>query len=118
MNGKSSGKGAFAGCGKTDMNTDRPEKTQKKRSIAMELSILFIGLLLLIMVSMLVMNTTYLTRFYELRLQFTLKQAYRQVDSHVSYTEGVDRDYLRMSSGLSSAQETLLSSSRIRSFPL
>ena len=93
MNGKSSGKGAFAGCGKTDMNTDRPEKTQKKRSIAMELSILFIGLLLLIMVSMLVMNTTYLTRFYELRLQFTLKQAYRQVDSHVSYTEGVDRDY-------------------------
>ena len=61
----------------------------------MELSVLFIGLLLLIMVAMLVMNTAYLTRFYELRLQLTLKKAYRQVDQHVSDSDGVDIDYFR-----------------------
>ena len=59
----------------------------------MELSILFIGLLLLILVAMLFMNNAYLTRFYELRLQLTLKKAYREVDRHVTADEGVDIDY-------------------------
>ena len=59
----------------------------------MELSVLFIGLLLLILIAMLFMNTTYLTRFYELRLQLTLKNAYHQVDQHVSSGDGVDTEY-------------------------
>ncbi len=63
----------------------------------MELSVLFIGLLLLIMVAMLVMNTAYLTRFYELRLQLTLKKAYHQVDQHVSAQEGADQEYFTQS---------------------
>ena len=85
-----------AGSGRSSLTspeTASTGKTQKKRSIALELSILFIGLLLLIMVAMLIMNTTYLTRFYELRLQVTLKNAYREVDSHVSTSQGVDTDY-------------------------
>lgn len=57
-------------------------KKQKHRSIALELSVLFIGLLLMIMIAMLFMNNAYLTRFYELRLQYTLKKAYTQVDQH------------------------------------
>ena len=65
----------------------------KRRSIAMELSVLFIGLLLMIMVAMLCMNSAYLTRFYEVRLQVTLKKAYHQVDAHVSSTTGVDTEY-------------------------
>ena len=69
------------------------EKKPKNRSIAMELSILFIGLLLLILIAMLFMNNTYLTRFYELRLQLTLKKAYREVDRHVTADDGVDIDY-------------------------
>ena len=69
------------------------EKKPKNRSIAMELSILFIGLLLLILIAMLFMNNTYLTRFYELRLQLTLKKAYREVDRHVTADDGVDNDY-------------------------
>ena len=71
----------------------KPEKNKKKRSIAMELSVLFIGLLLLILVAMLFLNDTYLTRFYELRLQLTLKKAYRQVDQHVTESDGVDTEY-------------------------
>ena len=69
------------------------EKKPKNRSIAMELSILFIGLLLLILIAMVFMNNTYLTRFYELRLQLTLKKAYREVDRHVTADDGVDNDY-------------------------
>lgn len=75
------------------MRTTENGKKAKKRSIAMELSILFIGLLLLIMVAMLYMNSAYLTRFYELRLQRTLESAYRQADAHVSPEEGVDEEY-------------------------
>ena len=75
------------------MKNVKPEKKQKQRSIAMEMSVLFIGLLLLIMVAMLVMNNAYLTQFYELRLQHTLEKAYRQVDAHVSSGTGVDTDY-------------------------
>ena len=71
------------------------QKKRKHRSIALELSVLFIGLLLLIMIAMLFMNNTYLTRFYELRLQYTLKKAYTQVDQHVDASEGVDIDYFR-----------------------
>ena len=71
------------------------KQKQKQRSIALELSVLFIGLLLLVLVAMLFMNNAYLTRFYELRLQLTLKKAYRQVDQHVSDSDGVDIDYFR-----------------------
>lgn len=73
----------------------KTENNPKKRSIALELSVLFIGLLLLILVAMLFMNNTYLTRFYELRLQLTLKKAYYQVDQHVSSEDGVDTDYFK-----------------------
>ncbi len=65
----------------------------KRRSIALELFVVFISLLLLILVVMLCMNHAYLTRFYEMRLQFTLKNAYHEVDSHVSAESGVDQDY-------------------------
>lgn len=68
-------------------------KKKKSRSIASELSVLFIGLLLLILVAMLFMNNTYLTQFYEVRLQRTLKKAYHQVDQHVSEEDGVDTAY-------------------------
>ncbi len=72
----------------------KSDKTQgKRRSIAMELFVLFIGLLLLIMVALLCMNNAYLTRFYEMRLRFTLKKAYHEVDAHVSSENGVDREY-------------------------
>ena len=71
----------------------KPEKKTKRRSIALELSVLFIGLLLVILAAMLLVNDTYLTRFYELRLQITLKNAYRQVDQHVSQSQGVDTEY-------------------------
>ncbi len=54
---------------------------------------LFIGLLLSVMVAMLFVNNLYLTRFYELRLQHTLKTAYAKVDAHVSTEEGVDTEY-------------------------
>ena len=70
-------------------------KKQKHRSIALELSVLFIGLLLMIMIAMLFMNNAYLTRFYELRLQYTLKKAYTQVDQHVDASDGVDIEYFR-----------------------
>lgn len=72
-------------------------KKQKHRSIALELSVLFIGLLLMIMIAMLFMNNAYLTRFYELRLQYTLKKAYTQVDQHVDASDGVDIEYFRIS---------------------
>ena len=71
----------------------KPENQTKRRSIALELSVLFISLLLVILAVMLLVNDTYLTRFYELRLQITLKKAYRQVDQHVSESEGVDTEY-------------------------
>ncbi len=70
----------------------KPEKI-KKRSIAMELSVLFIGLLLLVMVAMFFVNNLYMTRFYEVRIMYTLKKAYKQVDEHVSTEDGVDTDY-------------------------
>ncbi len=69
------------------------KKKTKRRSIAMELSVLFIGLLLFVMIAMLFMNNLYLTRFYEVRLQHTLKVVYKQVDKHVSAEDGVDTDY-------------------------
>ncbi len=59
----------------------------------MELSVLFIGLLLFVMVAMLFVNTLYLSRFYEVRLQHTLRSVYRLVDEHVSSEDGVDTDY-------------------------
>ncbi len=70
----------------------KPDKI-KKRSIAMELSVLFIGLLLLVMVAMLFVNNLYLTRFYEVRIVYVLKKAYTQVDAHVSSEDGVDTEY-------------------------
>lgn len=59
----------------------------------MELSVLFIGLLLFVMVAMLFVNNLYLSRFYEVRLQYTLRSVYRLVDEHVSSEDGVDTDY-------------------------
>ncbi len=92
--------GSVSGSGSTSRSdsgsvsgSGKGSKKLKKRSIAMELSVLFIGLLLLVMVAMLCLNNLYLTRFYELRLQNTLKKAYVQVDAHVSAETGVDTEY-------------------------
>lgn len=68
-------------------------KQLKKRSIAVELSAVFIGLLLIVMVAMLFVNNLYLTRFYEVRIVYTLKKAYHKVDEHVSGEDGVDTEY-------------------------
>ncbi len=75
------------------MKTRNKEKKKKRRSIAAELSVLFIGLLILIMVAMLFINNTYLTQFYELRLRRTLHKAYLEVDSHVLADGGVDTEF-------------------------
>ena len=75
------------------MKTRNKEKKKKRRSIAAELSVLFIGLLILIMVAMLFINNTYLTQFYELRLRRTLHKAYLEVDSHVLDDGGVDTEF-------------------------
>ena len=75
------------------MKTRNKEKKKKRRSIAAELSVLFIGLLILIMVALLIINNTYLTQFYELRLRRTLHKAYLEVDDHVQADSGVDMDF-------------------------
>ena len=68
-------------------------KSRKPRTIAGQLTILFIGLLVFVMASMLFVNNAYMARFYELRLRHTLTRAYAQVDAHISADGEVDEEY-------------------------
>ena len=69
------------------------KKYRKPRTIAGQLSLLFIGLLVFVMASLLLVNNAYMARFYELRLRHTLINAYNQVDAHISADQEVDESY-------------------------
>ena len=64
-----------------------------KKSIARQLALLFIGLLVAVMTVMLLVNNIYMPRFYEMRLQRTLKRAWQQVDAHISADGTVDEEF-------------------------
>ena len=68
-------------------------KSGKSRSIAGQLCILFIGLLVFVMAAMLLVNNAYMARFYELRLRHTLSTAYAEVDRHIAEDGKVDTSY-------------------------
>ena len=68
-------------------------RSGKSRSIAGQLSILFIGLLVFVMAAMLLVNNAYMARFYELRLRHTLSTAYAEVDRHIAEDGKVDTSY-------------------------
>ena len=68
-------------------------KSGKTRSIAGQLCILFIGLLVFVMAAMLLVNNAYMARFYELRLRHTLTSAYKEVDRHIAEDGSVDGTY-------------------------
>jgi len=68
-------------------------KSGKSRSIAGQLCILFIGLLVFVMAAMLLVNNAYMARFYELRLRHTLTSAYKEVDRHIAEDGSVDGTY-------------------------
>ncbi len=68
-------------------------KRGRQRSIAAQLSILLIGVLVLVMAAMLFVNNAYMARFYEMRLRHTLASAYMQVDAHISEEGHVDEAY-------------------------
>ena len=69
------------------------KKSGKSRSIAGQLCILFIGLLVFVMAAMLLVNNAYMARFYELRLRHTLTTAYKEVDRHIGEDGSVDGSY-------------------------
>ena len=60
-----------------------------KKSIARQLAMIFIGLLLTVIVAMLLANSVFLERFYEIRLRSILTRAYSLVDAHIT-AGGVD----------------------------
>ena len=54
---------------------------------------MFIGVLVFVMAAMLLVNTTFLERFYELRLRRTLTHAYELIDAHIEQDSGVNSSY-------------------------
>ena len=54
-----------------------------KKSVARQLAVMFISLLVLVMVAMLFANNVFLERFYEIRLRSILIRAYTLVDAHI-----------------------------------
>ena len=63
-----------------------------KKSVARQLAVMFISLLVLVMVAMLFANNVFLERFYEIRLRSILIRAYTLVDAHIG-EDGIDEDY-------------------------
>lgn len=64
-----------------------------RRSIAKEMAGVFIGLMALVLVANLVINNVFMERYYVMKLQKTLTQAYTQIDSHITDTQ-IDMAYL------------------------
>ena len=63
-----------------------------KRSITVQVSVIFIGLITAVLATNLLVNTFFLERFYILKLQKTLVSAYHQLDDHIE--EGsIDTEY-------------------------
>ena len=60
-----------------------------KHSISRQIAAVFIGLMVLVLAANLAANGFFLERYYITRLQRTLKDAYRQVDEHIT-EDGVD----------------------------
>lgn len=65
-----------------------------KKSIARQLAVMFISLLVLVMVAMLFANNVFLERFYEVRLRSILTRAYTLVDAHIGQ-DGIDENYFQ-----------------------
>ena len=63
-----------------------------KKSVARQLAVMFISLLVLVMVAMLFANNVFLERFYEIRLRSILIRAYTLVDAHIG-EDGIDENY-------------------------
>lgn len=55
-----------------------------KRSIAKEMAVIFIGLMALVLAANLVINNIFMEKYYVMKLQKTLIQAYTQIDSHIT----------------------------------
>lgn len=63
-----------------------------KHSISRQIAAIFISLMLLVLVANLLVNGFFLERYYIVKLQRTLEDAYQLVDEHIS-EEGLDADY-------------------------
>lgn len=63
-----------------------------KRSIAREMTVVFIGLMGVVLAANLLINNFFMERFYIMKLQKTLVNAYMQIDEHIG-TDRVDTEY-------------------------
>ncbi len=63
-----------------------------KRSIAKEMAVIFIGLMVLVLSANLLINNFFMERFYIMKLQKTLVKAYRMIDEHIQDGQ-VDTEY-------------------------
>ena len=65
-----------------------------KHSIARQMTGVFVGLIVLVLAGNLLVNNFFLERYYEVRLQETLTDAYEMLNEHV-YEETVDTDFFQ-----------------------
>ena len=63
-----------------------------KHSIARQLALIFIGMILLVMLANILVNTFFLERFYTYSLEKALIRMYDMIDGHVT-EDGADREY-------------------------
>ncbi len=73
---------------------NRGRQNAMKNSIAKQIALIFIGLMVLVLVSNLAVNGFFLERYYVVRLERTLERSYQLLDQHVTEEE-IDTDYFR-----------------------
>ena len=67
-----------------------------KHSISRQMTVIFVGLMSVVLAANLLINNVFLDKYYLMKMQRTLVEAYRMVDEHIR-EDGVDETYFTTS---------------------